>query len=311
MLADLAGWKQRPGCLTTMAYELTSAILENYFGLADGKLLLFLSLQIGFRHLDPQHPQIPAELAHTEHHQQMVNVVFESGDEEVIADLLHAWTSHSDSHQPPTSLCVSAGYLIGLWPSSWRLRRLVIRSIELTDPHEFEELDAGDLCRWLTHLHVDVKDMDREDRWVNLLATIIRRPEGVRCLPHPYWELLMESSLSGSLRPGGITWDPDITMNLESNREWRKLECWIGIVWMLWPPETGITTEAYLRRVSLSLFRQRPGSVWKLGGRLVERWREGRSEGVPESFRRIRDQACLEWRSRLGCKFPFTVISRF
>jgi len=58
------------------------------------------------------------------------------------------------------------------------------------------------------------------------------------------------------------------------------LEHWMGIVWMLWPPETGITTEADLRRVSLSLFRQRPGSVWKLGRRLVIRWREECPEGA-------------------------------
>jgi len=311
MLADLAGWKQRPGCLTTMAYELCSVILENYSSLADGKRLLFLLLQIGFRHLDPQHPRMPTELAHTEHHQQMADIVFESGDEEVIADLFHAWTSHSDSHQPLPSLGVCVGYLIGFRLSSRRLRRLAIRSIELIDHRGFKEVGTRELCRWLDHLHVGIDDMDREDRWVNLLTAIIRRPEGVRCLPHPYWELLVEFSLSGSLRPGGMTWDPDITKNLESNREWEKLECWMGIVWMLWPPETGITTEADLRCVSLSLYRQRPGSVWKLGRRLVERWKEERPEGVPESFRRICDQARLEWRSRLDCKSPFIVASMF
>ena len=311
MLADLAGWKQRPGCLTTMAYELCSVILENYSSLADEKRLLFLLLQIGFRHLDPQHPRISTELAHTKHHQQMVNVVFETGDEEVIADLFHAWTSHSDSHQPPPSLGVCVGRLIGFCPSSRRLRRLAIRSVELIDHRGFKEVGTREFCRLLDHLHVGVNDMDKEDRWVNLLTAIIRRPEGVRCLPCPYWELLVESSLSGSLQPGGMTWDPDITTTLESNQDWGKLECWMGIVWMLWPPETGITTEADLRHVSLSLFRQRPGSVWKLGWRLVERWREERPEGVPESFRRVCDQARLEWRSRLDCKSPFIVASMF
>jgi len=311
MLADLAAWKQRPGCLATMAYELCSVILENYSSLADGELLLFLSLQIGFRHLDPQNPQIPTELVHTEHHQRMVNAVFGSGDEEVIADLLHAWTSHSDSHQPSPLLDVCAEYLVGLRPSSRRLRRLAIRSTELIDHREFEEIGMRELCRWLDHLHVGVEDMDREDRWVNLLTSIIRHPEGVWGLPHPYWELLVEYSLSGSLQPECIIWDPDIMTNLESDQEWGKLECWVGILWMLWPPETGVTTEADLGRVSLSLFRQRPGSVWKLGRRLVERWNEERPEGVPESFRRVCDQANLGWRGRLDCKFLFVVANRF
>jgi len=311
MLADLAAWKQRPGCLTTMAYELCSVILENYSTLTDGKLLLFLSLQIGFRHLNPHHPQIPTELAHTEHHQRMVNAVFNSGDEEVIADLLHAWTSHSESHQPSPSLDVCAGYLVGLRPSSQRLRRLAIRSIELIDNREFEEIGTGKLCQWLDHLDVGAEDMDREDRWVDLLTFIIRHPEGVRCLPHPYWELLVESSLSGSLRSGGVTWDPNIMTNLESDQEWGKLECWMGIVWMSWPPETGDTTEADIGRVSLSLFRQRPGPVWKLGRRMVEQWNKERPKGVPDSFRRICDQVCLEWRSRLDRKFPSMVASRF
>ena len=85
----------------------------------------------------------------------------------------------------------------------------------------------------------------------------------------------------------------------------------MGVVWMLWPPETGVTTEADLGRVMLSLFRQRPGSVRKLGQRLVERWSKELTEGVPESFRRICDQARREWRSGLGRKFRFMVTCLF
>ena len=307
MLVDLAGWEQRPGCLTTMAYGWCSVIFENHSRLADGTRLLSLSLQIAFCHLDPRRPQIPT----TEHHQRMVDLVFESGDEEAIADLLHSWTCHSDSHQPSPSLGMCAGHLIGSHYSSQKLRRLVIRSIELIEPQEFEGIGVAEFCRSLDHLCVGVEDVDREDRWSNLLMCIIQRPEGVRCLSHPYWELLVASSLSGSLQSGGVTWNPDITVNLEDSQEWGKLECWMGIVWMLWPPETGVTTEADLGRVSVSLFRRRPGSVRKLGQRLVDQWREARPDGVPESFRRICDRACREWRSRLDCKFLFRAFSPF
>ena len=310
MLIDLAGWEQRPSRFTTMAYEWCSVMLENHSSLADGRRqALFLSLQIGFRHLDSEDPQMTTELAHTEHHQHMVDVVFKSGDEEVIADLLHAWTSHSDFHQPFPSLGMCAGHIVGLQPSSRRLQRLVIRSVELIGPRGFDEIGVTEFCRLLDRLRVDVEDMDREDRWANLLTYIIRRPEGVRCLSHPYWELLIGLSLSGSLQPEAVIWNPDITANLEGDQEWDKLECWVGVVWMLWPPETSTTTEAELGRVSLSLFRRRPGSVWKLGRRLVERWSKESPEGVPKSFRRICDQARRELHSGLDSKFPLIVAS--
>ena len=290
-----------------MVYELCSVIFENHSSLADGTQLLSLSLQIAFCRLDPQHPQMPT----TEDHQRMVDVVFGSGDEEAIADLLHAWTCHSDSREPSPSLSMCAEHLIGTHSSSQKLRGLIIRSIELIDPRGFEGIGVAEFCRSLDHLRVGVEDMDREDRWANLLTCIIERPEGVQYLSHPYWELLVGLSLSGSLRPGAVTWNPDITENLESNQEWDKLECWMGVVWMLWPPETGVTTEADLGRVCLSLFRRRPGSVWKLGRRLVERWREEHPEGTPESFRRICDQAGREWRSGSNCKFLTMVLSSF
>ena len=40
-------------------------------------------------------------------------------------------------------------------------------------------------------------------------------------------------------------------------------------------------------------------------------WSEERPEGVPESFRRIPDHACLEWHGRSDCRFPFIIVSGF
>lgn len=111
MLLDLAKWEQRPSCLTTAAYEWCSAICENYSNLVDGRDLLFLSLEIAFRYLDPQ---IPTNLIHTEHHQSMVGIVFGSRDDEVIADLLHAWTSQDGCHRPPPSFDMCATHLVSL-----------------------------------------------------------------------------------------------------------------------------------------------------------------------------------------------------
>jgi len=310
MLVDLAGWEQRPSCLTTMAYELCSTVLENYSNLTDGRQLLFLSLQIGFRHLDPNIPKVQAELTHTGYHHRMAGVVFGSAGSEIIADLLHAWTSHSDSHQPSPSLGMCARRLVGLRSSSRRLRRLVIRAVGSIGYQRFKRVASKGFFELLDHLHPGVEEIDDKGAWAALLLDIIQSPKGVRHLSSPYWELLLELSLSGPVRPGRIAWNPDIVTYLERAQEGGKLECWMGIIWRLWPPETtDVTTEGDIGRVSLSLFRQRPGSVWKLGQRLVERWSEERPEGVPESFRRICDEACLEWRSRLNRKFPFLVAS--
>ena len=287
-----------------MAYEWYSAICENYPGLADGNKLLLLSLEIGFRHLDYRNPQIEATITHTELHNRMVDIVFESGNDEVVADLLHAWTSHG----PVSLLDKCAKHLVGLQPTSQRLRRLVVRSIELIHPQEFEEAGAGEFLRLLNHLRVGVGDMDREDPWGNLLTRIIQHLEGVRRLSHPYWELLVELSFTGSLQRGGITWNPDVIESLEGGREWDKLECWMCLVWTVWPPEGGETTEGDLERVTLSLSRQRPGAVRKLV-RWVGRWNKEHHKDVPESFRRVRDLARLKPHGKLGRKSPSIITS--
>ena len=69
-------------------------IWENFQGLQGPKSLLLASLEIGFRHLDFQYPGIETGLIHTEHHRELVGVVFESQKSEVITDLLQAWTRY-------------------------------------------------------------------------------------------------------------------------------------------------------------------------------------------------------------------------
>jgi len=112
MLTDLAGGNSVP---VAMAYELCSMIFENY-----SNLTFFPFVASRLPYLDPQHSRIPAELTHAERYQQVADAVFRSGDDEIIADLLHAWTSHGDSHNPPSSLDVVARHIVGLQPPSQR-----------------------------------------------------------------------------------------------------------------------------------------------------------------------------------------------
>jgi len=296
MLIDLAGWKQRPNCLATMGYGLCSAILEEYPNLStSGRKVIFLSLEIGFRHLDPNNPRVLAKLAHTdhmEHHQRMVDVVFESADGEVIADLLHAWTSHSDSHEPSPSLGMCVKRLVDLRPSS-RLRRLVIRAVGSIGYQKFEQVDLEAFFGLLSHLGVTIEDVDDKKVWAALLLDIIQSFEGCRQLSPTYWELLVELLLSGSVKPGRIAWDQSIVTYLEAGQEWGKLECWMGIVWMSWPPESDVAPEGVLGRASVAFFRKRPDAIPKLE-QWIEQWSASHCMGMLETFQRIIGQVRVE-----------------
>jgi len=291
MPADLAGWERRPSCLTTMAYKLCSVISENYSNLVDGKRLISLLLQIGFRHLDPRHPQISAELTHTEHHQRMVDAVFEGGDEEVIADFLHAWTSRNDSHKPPSSLDMVAKHLMGLQPASRRLRRLVIRVVESIGYRGFEQVGVQGFCRLLDCLCASGEDVDDKGVWAKILLDTIQSSDGIRHLSHPHWETLVEFLILESQLLEGVSCGPCMTTTLERDHGWDRLECWLGVVWIAWPPEAGSTAEEDVRRVMLTLFRQRPGAIPKLE-RWIGRWSVNHGKAVPENFRQICEQAC-------------------
>ena len=291
MLRDLTKWEQRPSCLTTMAYELCSVICENYSNLADGEELLFRSLEIGFRHLNPQDDRIVAKLAHTEYHQHMVDIVFKSGHDEVIADLLHAWTSYTDHHSPLPSLDTCARHLVGLRPSSRRLRRFVIRAVELIGSRGFEQVRVEEPVELLDALQVGVEDIDDKARWIMFLLATIQHPEGIQLLSQPHWELLVELSISVSRWPKYFAiWSLRIMKSLEDAKEWDKLGCWMGVVWMAWPPEIGSAMEEGVRRLMFLLFHKQPGAMQKLE-QWMERWSKSRGRAVPKAFQEICEQA--------------------
>jgi len=263
---------------------------DNHQYLTDRESLL-LSLEIGFRHLDLQRSWIEdLDLIKTEHHQALVNVVFESGDCEVVADLLHAWTVRGRSYE---TMCTLSGtcmkYLVNLHklgPFSSRLRQLVIRSVELIGYEGFERVGVEIFVELLDHLHVTVEDMGGKYEWARLLLDIIQSPEGIQQLSHWYWELLVEVSRSWR---GGV-YNPQIAISLTEAEEWDKLERWTRIVWAAWPPEPGWRTEEDLEQLMIPLFHQRPDAVQKLG-QWMEQWSKKWGEEVPESFERTCQRA--------------------
>jgi len=273
---------------------------ENYSSLEDGNDLLLLSLEIGFRHLDPKNTWIGAKLTHTEYHLQLASIVFESKDGEAVADLLHAWTSRSSSHELYTSLHICAKYLIGLhhlYPFSSRLQHLIIDAIPLIGYQEFKQAGLEGFFELLDNLQVCVEDIDHEGEWAGLLLDIIQSSEGIQKLSLPYWELLVELAVSYSWALEDHTYIPHTMISLKEAEEWDKLECWMGIIWTSWPPEEGKTTEEDLGPMTLSLCHQLPGAVQKLG-----QWMEQRAHGwqIPKSFQQICKQAHDEAAQQAG-----------
>ena len=290
VLGDLIKLENRPVLLTQMAYEWCSVICKNQRGLEDWENLLLISLEIGFRHLDIQDPHIT--LTHTEHHRELVDVIFKSQESEAIGDLLYAWARNQSPEPAHELLGLCTGHLVdlhNLGPFSSRLRRIIIRSIGLLGYKGFEEVGLDKLIELLNHLHVTVEDMDQRLSWGLLLLSFLELPEGVRRLSNWYWDSLLELATSIKwLLKGAVSYNPWIMRYLAEAQEWSKLECWIATVWVLWPPETDGITEEDLERSMMMLFRQRPGAV-----RRLEEWMEQWSQtcGIPASFQRICKQA--------------------
>jgi hypothetical protein len=295
MLHDLVRLEIHPARLTEMAYEWCSVICKNHEIFEDWESLLLVCLEIGFRHFDLQCQSIEVRIDSSEHHRGLVDVVFKSQESEVIADLLQAWTMGGWHSEPGRTLLGScAGHLVGLHnlvPFSSRLRRLVIRSVELIGYKGFEGVGVERLIGLLDHLHVAVEDMDEKGNWVKLLSDTIQSPEGTQRLSNRYWESLVELAVS---KPWWLTLDPthslQIIVSLTEAEEWSKLECWMGIFWMGMSWEADAVPEGDLGHSMLLLFRQRPGSVQKLE-QWIERCSQIRGDDIPESFKQICERA--------------------
>ena len=296
MLLELTKWDNRPDSLRAIAYEWCSAICGKYPDLEDGEELLFLSLKIAFRGLDFRRRWTPVRLVHAERHQRMVNIVFDSEDDEVIADFLHAWTSNSPSHMPHKSLGVCAEHLIGLnrlQSFSPRLRQLVIRSVELINFQQFEQVGVEEFGVLLDNLNVCVCDVDSRSSWWEFLVYVVRSPEGRRFLPHPYWELMVELVVPRSWAPSDPRdYEREIMVALEEEEQWDALECWSGFVWITRCPKIETIPED-VERVTLSLFRQRPGASQRLE-QLLQRSGSSHTPRSLECLRQICERGRLE-----------------
>ena len=298
VLEDLSWMRNRPRQLTVAVYEWCSVVLENYSSPADGKDLgkdlLLLCLKVGFGHLDPENHWIATKYIQMDH-QKMAEIVFESGDDEAIADLLHFWILQDKSTQPPTFPNMRAQYLIGLSNIQFfspRLQQLTIRSIWSIGFQAFEEVGMERFIGLLNSLDICGEELDRTYLWGTLLLDIIQSSNGIHHLPQPYWEWLVGFTLISPSGTYGHPYSPHTMISLEAAGEWDKLECWMAFVWIVWPPEEGKIAEKDLTHTTLSLFHQQPGAIHKLN-QWMEAWSKRWSKEVPKSFQQVCNQHTL------------------
>ena len=257
----------------------------------DWKSLLLLSLELGSRHLDPDQGRLQTP-SHVDIDERLLDTVFGCSESEAIADLLCAFVVH-----PLTGSLtgVYARHITNLRnnitsPFSPRLRRSVIRSIELIGYKKFEDAGAEKFIELLNYLDVSVKDIDSKAAWASVFLGAIQSTEGIQLLAIHSWKLLVElatewTRISEDEEP---EYASRITNHLLEAEEWDKLECWVALVWMTWPPEIEDAAED---RVAMEwLFRQRPSAVQELPA-LMERWGQKWRKVVPVSFREIYRQA--------------------
>lgn len=169
-----------------------------------------------------------------------------------------------------------------------------MRSVVIIGPKVFEEVGAEMFYGLLNHLHIGAEETDAPMEWSPMLVDTVKSPEGRRQLAVQSWEFLVKLATLHTWKLSGTTYPPHVTPSLLKSQEWDKLECWMGVVWMAWPPETDKEPED-LKFTMESLFRERPGALRKL-----TQWMEQRAEhqkkfgldcAVPASFQRICKQA--------------------
>ena len=291
----LKGLEDRPWCLTEMAYGWCAAILQDCQTRQSLEWFLLRSLEVGFRHLSSSSRKFRGiTLTHTEHHRELVEIVFNSNDSEAIADLLRAFTMHMVNRPlEGTPLDICAGYLINLHdkitvPFSPRLRCLVVRSIEWLVYHGFNEVGTERFVEFLNSLHVDTEDVDDPNEWVSVLLEVMESSEGAQHLAIPSWELLVELKITRRII--NATYNPCVTDYLLTSQQWDKLECWMGFVWMNLPVPDDMMEG--IEDATASLFHQRPGAVQKLI-EWIERYSINKYKEVPGSFQQICNEAQL------------------
>jgi hypothetical protein len=142
-------------------------------------------------------------ITHTEHHRGLVDVVFKSQKSEVIADLLHAWTTGSipmNRHAHYSALCRAPRW--SSQPGSILLKVAAARHT-LRRAHRLQGIRGGrgGEVHWIAEPSpCHSRGYGQLAPMGKLLLDTLQTSEGAQHLSHWYWELLVELAILLSVR---------------------------------------------------------------------------------------------------------------
>jgi len=193
------------------------------------KHLLFITLEIGFRHVTPSRGQSALHLDHTSHHKWVFETSFSSNDDDILADAVCIWTISNNSTLPGSCASYLAGRVGSDTPFSPRLQQVSICAIERIWRNELE-VSGLDTVRWLNHLNILTDDVVDGESWAQLLVEVMRSPLGLESLSPHHWRLLDKLVASNHFL-GLESHDMEVMRSLEKAEDWEKLGVWMAAVW--------------------------------------------------------------------------------
>ena len=236
--------KERPWGLGDAAYRWCAVIWRNRHSYEDWEALLLLSLEVGFRHTRPPGVGYPPLSTDAEPNQEFFDAVLKSNNSEAVADL--AWASFMFDGSGQLGLSLFANHIVDLRgvatePFSRDLRQTFVLCVEYGEGlGAFKNVGEERFVELLNCLHIGIEDLDHAggcEVWSRMLLEIVQSTEEAQYLDIHSWELLAE--IAPQAHSGKAMYNPDVTTSLVDGKEWDKLECWMVVVWMNWPPEPG------------------------------------------------------------------------
>ena len=217
--------------------------------------LLFITLDVGFRHVTPGRDQPVLHLDHTSHYEWVFKTAFTSDRDDVIADAMCVWIAGGDSKLPGSYARYLAKRVESGTPFSPRLRQVSIHVIEWIW-HKALEVPGLDTIHWLNHLNINADDVVDGENWARLLVGVMRSPTGPESFSSHYWHLLAKLVASKHfLRLESR--DVEVMRSLEKAEDWEKLGVWMVAVWSGLP---GSESMEGIEEVTLKLLSQRPSA---------------------------------------------------
>ena len=280
--------------LAGAAYGWCATIWRNHGDYEDLQSLLVLSLEVGFRHIRSLGSWTFPVVTPIQTHREVVDTVLKSKDDEAVTDL--AWASYMVDESGILGLNVCADYIVesrgrGTEPVPQELQYIFLIFVERRGLSALEDVGKERFVRLLNNLHIGVNDASsygNSNTWPTILLEIIQSADNeAQNLTVQSWELLVGLAILGYL-PDSTTYEPNVTTTLVGRGEWYKLECWMSIFWMVWPPEPGAVAKE-LEDAMVLLEKEQPGALRKR----MERWSERRRKDLPMSFQQTCDKLAL------------------